>query len=210
MNIKTGAWPSANVLKVISTPDGPVSGPKGPSGGGKSSLETLGDAVVETGAFLYNETSLLALNDPAFVLSRVAPEARDVFVKVSAAPTQLSAEGLSSAINDSWWATGTRLAMLGVDGYSLAKSLKDPEAHWFRKGADGLRVATDLLGVAGAVMQAALPKYAGLGGSLLGIAVTADACSSGIRLMDHANSRRVKFQQWNQERKAREREKTSP
>ncbi len=207
MNINPS--PSANVLKATPTPGEPVSGPKGPSRGGRSPLETLGDAVVETGAFFYNETSLLALNDPAFVLSRVAPEARDVFVKVSSAPTQLSADGLSPAINDSWWATGTRLAMLGVNSYSLVNSIKDPETHWFRKGADGLRVATDLLGVAGAVMQAALPKYAGLGGSLLGIAVTADACSSGIRLMDHANSRRVKFQQWNDARKARQREKTT-
>lgn len=180
-------------------------GSKAPANGGRNNLDTVGNALLETGAFLFNESVLLGMNDPAFVLSQTAPEALNAFNKLSTSQSVTTLEG-NRAVSDQWWPTGTRLALLGVNGVRLAASLRDPESHWIRKGADGLRVATDLVGVAGAILQASMPQHAGLGGTLLGIATTADACSTGLRLMDHANQRRVKFVEWNHDRKAKQRD----
>lgn len=193
---------SPTLQRAVPSPPG-EGGAKAPAAGGKNNLQMVGNALLESGAFLFNETVLLSMNDPAFVLTQTAPEALNAFNKLSTSQSITALEGAQN-VSDQWWPTGTRLALLGVNGVRLAASLRDPESHWIRKGADGLRVATDLVGVAGAIVQATMPQYAGLGGTLLGIATTADACSTGIRLMDHANQRRVQFTEWNEERKAKQ------
>ena len=193
-------------FKAARTEPQSAGGSKAPATGGKSNLETVGNALLETGAFLFNESVLLGMNDPALVLSQTAPEAWSAFSKLSTSQSAVATLDGAPGVSGQWWPTGTRLALLGVNGARLATSLKDPESHWIRKGADGLRVATDLVGVAGAIVQATMPQHAGLGGTLLGIATTADACSTGLRLMDHANQRRVKFVEWNQDRKAKQRD----
>jgi hypothetical protein len=101
---------------------------------------------------------------------------------------------------------GARTLILGAD-VLRAKRTFSTETSLLEKSLDVARVATDLAGVAGAVLRVVSSEHAALGTTLMGIAQGADLISHGARFGMHSAPRVRTWLKDHEDKKARERER---
>ena len=176
MLIKSGPEPALRpaISRVAeATPTTP------PSSGGAADrlLDTLTRGV-ET---LVYEGTAIAQNDPALAVREFATRVHEG-----------ASRGYGSADLQAWApyvGVGARTLILGANVIRAQSSFKDPTTGLLERSLDVVRVATDLAGVAGAVLRVASTEYAALGTSLMGVAQSADLVSHGARFGFHAAPR---------------------
>lgn len=193
MNIHSGlgALPPTVRAEQKSTPpttELPTDGDR-PSG-----FERFAETLMDTTFFGANELVEVGKNDPALALRYGATTISQKLLE-GTGPTVR--EGFGAAIIPT-----IRLSILGANAYRLNSTLKDPTAHIAEKGLDVLRVATDLVGLAGSVLKYAMPSKAALGDTLVGVSYAADAVSHSVRLMTHGADRVTVWKKQLAERKA--------
>jgi hypothetical protein len=177
---------------------GQIAPPNGNSNGGfASTVERLADAAVDTGFFAFNEVVEVGRNDPALALRYGATELSE---KLLEGVGQNVRDGFGQAIIPT-----IRLAVLGANVYRANRTFKDPTAHLYQKGFDALRIATDMIGLAGSVLKYVLPGKAALGDTLVGFSYAADAVSHSVRMLTHGAQRVTVWKKALAERKASDR-----
>jgi hypothetical protein len=152
------------------------------------------DAAIDTSYFTFNEIVEVGKNDPALALRYGATSISEKLLEGTGATVR---EGFGLAIIPT-----IRLSILGANAYRMTQTFKDPTAHKFEKGLDVLRVATDVVGLAGSVMKWVMPSKAALGDSLVGVSYAADSVSHSVRLMTHGVERVTVWKKQLAERKA--------
>jgi hypothetical protein len=194
MQIKSGTSHSAarSAAHKAAEPNPPAAAP-----GGRNVLETAGQGFLTGANFVTQELLMLGRNDPALALRQGATTLMPELLRGADVGTT-SGTGQVAV-------TGARLAILGANLYRLNRTLHAPDAKWYDKGLDGLRVATDLVGVAGAALRAFVPAHAELGNLLIGTAYTADAFSHAYRAITHTAERGVEWKRIYEEHRAKER-----
>ncbi len=150
-----------------------------PASGGAADrlLDTLTRGV-ET---LVYEGTAIAQNDPALAVREFATRVHEG-----------ASRGYGSADLQAWApyvGVGARTLILGANVIRAQSSFKDPTTGLLERSLDVVRVATDLAGVAGAVLRVATTEYTALGTSLMGVAQSADLVSHGARFGFHAAPR---------------------
>lgn len=165
----------------------PIQNPRSGFGG-------FAEAVIDTTFFAANELTELGKNDPALALRYGATSISEKLLEGTGSTVR---EGFGQAIIPT-----IRLSILGANAFRLNSTFKDPTAHWSEKTLDGLRVATDLVGLAGSVMKWVVPAKAALGDSLVGFSYAADSVSHSLRLMYHGADRVTVWKKQLTERKA--------
>lgn len=160
----------------------------------RSGIGALADVLIDTSFFAFNELTELGKNDPALALRYGATSISEKLL-----------EGTGSTIREGFGQfiiPTIRLSIAGANAFRLNNTFKDPNAHWSEKGLDSLRVATDLVGLAGSVMKWVMPSKAALGDSLVGFSYAADSVSHSIRLMTHGADRVAVWKKQLAEKKA--------
>lgn len=155
-------------------------------------LDKLSDGF-ET--LVYEGTAVLQ-NDPALAVREFATRVHEG-----------ASRGYGSADLQAWApyvGVGARTLICGANVLRAQSSLKDPTAGLLEKSLDVVRVATDLMGVAGAVMRVVSPEWAPLGTKLMGIAQSADLVSHGARFGFHASPRVKEYLKTKEQKKAKE------
>lgn len=170
------------------TPQSPIEAPR-------SNLAAFGEAVVDTSLFAFNEIVEVGKNDPALALRYGATSISEKLLEGTGNSVR---EGFGKAIIPT-----IRLSILGANAIRAKDTFKDPTAHWAEKGLDTVRVATDLVGLAGSVMRWVMPSKAALGDSLVGFSYAADSVSHAIRLMTHGADRVTVWKKALAERRAK-------
>lgn len=196
MNILSAntALPATVRAQQIATPpanQGPIQRPHDTF---VSGIEKLGETLMDTGFFAFNEIAEVGKNDPALALRYGATSISEKLLEGVGSPVR---DGFGVAIVPT-----IRLAILGANAYKLNHTFKDPGSNLAEKGLDVARVATDLLGFAGSVLKYAMPSKAALGDTLVGISYAADTVSHSVRLMTHGATRVNVWKKQLAERKA--------
>lgn len=155
-------------------PESPIEAPRG-------GIAAFGEAILDTAVFATNELVEVGKNDPALALRYGATSISEKLLEGTGNSVR---EGFGKAIIPT-----IRLSILGANALRAKDTFKDPTAHWAEKGLDTVRVATDLVGLAGSVMRWVVPAKAALGDSLVGFSYAADSVSHAIRLMTHGADR---------------------
>ena len=188
INSSAGLLPSA--LRKAADPKSPESPIETPH----NSFSTLGEAIVDTSFFAFNELVEVGKNDPALALRYGATTISEKLLEGTGNSVR---EGFGQAIIPT-----IRLSILGANAYKARSTFMDPTAHWAEKSLDTVRVATDLVGLAGSVMKWVMPSKAALGDTLVGFSYAADTVSHSIRLMTHGSDRVAVWKKAIAERKA--------
>lgn len=152
-----------------------------PVDGFSRGLNTTYNLMKNTGMFVFGELSEAGKNDPALGMRLFATTVSDKLL-----------EGVDDGVRGGFEKAivpTIRAGLLGLNGYRAYKTFKDPNSHWAQKGLDGLRVATDLVGLAGGLLKVASPAHAALGESMMGYAYAADTVSHAIRTLEHGSNR---------------------
>lgn len=147
----------------------------------KGALETTWGLLRDTGLFLGREVAEAGKNDPALGMRLFATTVSDKLL-----------EGVDDGVRESFDSAivpTLRFGLLGLNSYRLSQTWKNPGASAAIKGLDVLRVATDLVGLAGGVMRVAVPAHAALGEKMVGFAYAADTLSHAIRMLEHGGDR---------------------
>jgi hypothetical protein len=145
------------------------------------------------------ESAAVVQNDPALAVREFATRVHE-----------MSSRGYGSSDLTAWApyvGVGARTLILGANVLRAQKTIGGDGAGLLEKGLDAVRVTTDLLGVAGAVMRVVSPKYAPLGTTLMGIAQSADLVSHGARFGMHSAPRVTSWLKEHEEKKAREKQR---
>lgn len=150
--------------------------PKTPGDFLTTSVELLKDG----GMFLLNESREAAKNDPALGLRLAANRFDAEFLD----GTGDVAEGFSGMA-----VAFVRGGLLGANVFRASNTFGDPNAKFYQKALDVGRVATDLVGLAGAVMTLAVPNMAATGRVMTQFAYGADLVSHSVRSLEHAGTR---------------------
>lgn len=157
------------------------------------------DVVTKGMVTLTAESGAVLQNDPALAVREFATRVHD-----------LASRGYGSADLQAWApyvGVGARTLILGANVMRAHQVYNSDSASWLDKGLDSARVATDLLGVAGAVLRATSTTYAGLGTTLMGVAQAADLVSHGARFGMHSAPRVKSWLKEHDQKKARQRER---
>ena len=117
-------------------------------------LTTSAELLKDGGMFLLNESREAAKNDPALGLRLAANRFDAEFLD----GTGNVAEGFSGMA-----VAFVRGGLLGANVFRATNTFKDPNAKLYHKALDVGRIATDLVGLAGAVMTLAVPSMAETG-----------------------------------------------
>ena len=189
INSSAGLLPSS--LRKATDPKSPESPVEAPRG----SFSTLGEAIVDTSFFAMNEIVEIGKNDPALALRYGATTISEKLLEGTGSSIR---EGFGKAIIPT-----IRFSILGANAIKARDTFKDPTAHWAEKGLDSMRVATDLVGLAGSLMKYVMPSKAALGDSMVGFSYAADSVSHAIRLMTHGADRVAVWKKAIAERKAK-------
>ncbi len=199
MNISnaTHALPSHFRPAVSQTPAAAAPGaPK------ESGLARVAELAIDTAFFAVNEIAEVGKNDPALALRYGATVISEKLLEGTGTSVR---PAFSQAIIPT-----IRLAILGANAYRLNTTFKDPGSSLLEKGLDVARVATDLAGLAGSVMQFAMPAQASLANTLVGVSYAADSVSHSIRGVLHGADRVKVWKKQLQERKATKTETPPP
>ncbi len=157
------------------------------------------DAVTKGMVTLTAESGAVLQNDPALAVREFATRVHD-----------LASRGYGSADLQAWApyvGVGARTLIMGANVMRAHHVFTTDGASWLDKGLDSARVATDLLGVAGAVLRATSTTHAALGTTLMGIAQAADLVSHGARFGMHSAPRVKSWLKDHDQKKARQRER---
>ncbi len=176
MLIKTGPEP---VLRAVTSKAAEATPTTPPASGGAS--DRLIDTLTRGVETLVYEGTAVAQNDPALAIREFATRVHEG-----------ASRGYGSADLQAWApyvGVGARTLIFGANVIRAQSSFKDPTAGVLERSLDVVRVATDLAGVAGAVLRVASTQYAPLGTTLMGIAQSADLVSHGARFGFHAAPR---------------------
>ena len=163
------------------------------SGAGSRMLDMVTNGI-ET--LVYESTAVLQ-NDPALAVREFATRVHEG-----------ASRGYGSSDLQAWApyvGVGARTLIFGANVLRAKDSLKDQTAGLLEKSLDVVRVATDLAGVAGAVMRVVSPEWAPLGTKLMGIAQSADLVSHGARFGFHAAPRVKNYLKVREDKRAKER-----
>ncbi len=178
MNISSASHALPTYLRPASAQTAPGVSPGSPK---ESILTRLGEMTVDTAFFAANEIAELGKNDPALAMRYGA-------TTISEKLLEGTGDNVRPAFNQAIIPT-IRLAILGANIYRANETFKDPGSNLVEKGLDVARVATDLAGLAGSVMQFVLPAQAALGDTLVGVSYAADSVSHSIRGVLHGADR---------------------
>jgi hypothetical protein len=132
------------------------------------------------GMFLLNESREAAKNDPALGLRLAANRFDAEFLD----GTGDVAEGFSGMA-----VAFVRGGLLGANVYRASNTIKSADSKFYQKALDVGRIATDLVGLAGAVMTLAVPNMAATGRTMVQFAYGADLVSHSVRTLEHAGTR---------------------
>ena len=146
-------------------------------------LTTGVEILKDTGMFVLTEAREAASNDPALGLRLAANRFDAEFLD----GTGDVANGFSNMA-----VAFVRGGLLGANVYRATNTFKNPEAKLYQKALDVGRIATDLVGLAGAVMTIAVPSMADTGRVLTQFSYGADLVSHSIRTLEHGG-RRINF-----------------
>jgi hypothetical protein len=152
------------------------SDPKAPSDFLTTSVEILKDG----GMFLLNESREAAKNDPALGL-RLAANRFDAEFLDGTGDVADGFSGMAVAF--------VRGGLLGANVYRASNTLRSADTKFYQKALDVGRIATDLVGLAGAVMTLAVPSMAATGRTMVQFAYGADLVSHSVRTLEHAGTR---------------------
>lgn len=200
MLIKSGA-PDTTVLRAKRAAaaeagkDPAGAAPGNNSGGAGGRLLDMVTGGIET--LVYEGTAVLQ-NDPALAVREFATRVHEG-----------ASRGYGSADLQAWApyvGVGARTLIAGANVLRAQATLKDQTAGILEKSLDVVRVATDLAGVAGAVMRVVSPEWAPLGTKLMGIAQSADLVSHGARFGFHSAPRVKEYLRVREQKKAKEKE----
>lgn len=190
INSSAGLLPSTLRKSAVDpkSPESPIEAPR-------SSFATLGEAILDTSFFAMNEIVEVGKNDPALALRYGATTISEKLLEGTGSSIR---EGFGKAIIPT-----IRFSILGANAIKVRDTFKDPTAHWAEKGLDSMRVATDLVGLAGSLVKYVMPSKAALGDSMVGFSYAADSVSHAIRLMTHGADRVAVWKKAIAERKAK-------
>ncbi len=143
-------------------------------------LTTSAELLKDGGMFILNESREAAKNDPALGLRLAANRFDAEFLD----GTGNVAEGFSGMA-----VAFVRGGLLGANVFRATNTFKDPNAKIYHKALDVGRIATDLVGLAGAVMTLAVPSMAETGRVMTQFAYGADLVSHSVRTQEHDGGR---------------------
>lgn len=197
MNIQTGVSPNLLATQRVASPAAPQqaqpANPGLPPGAGSGFLDTLTRGLVT----LTYEGGAVLENDPALAVRQFATTVHEY-----------ASRGYGSADLQAWApyvGVGARTLIAGANVMRARKTLGGGStASLLEKGLDVARVATDLVGVSGAVLRVISPRHAALGTTMMGIAQSADLVSHGARFGFHSAPRVNAWLKEHEEKKARE------
>lgn len=190
MNIKTSVNRPQSKIKLAEgpgkgdqdeQPGGDQPGDQQPIDGFSRGLTTTFNLLKNTGMFAFGELAEAAKNDPALGMRLFATTVSDKLL-----------EGVDDGVRggfDKAIVPTIRAGLLGLNGYRAFRTFKDPNAHIAQKGLDALRVATDMVGLAGGLIKVFSPAHAGVGETMMGAAYAADTVSHAIRAGEHGYDR---------------------
>ncbi len=194
MLIRSGVPDTAYLRTSRPQAEPAVSAKPGDSGGaGGRMLDMVTNGI---GTLVYEGTAVLQ-NDPALAVREFATRVHEG-----------ASRGYGSSDLQAWApyvGVGARTLIMGANVMRAQSTIKDKTAGLLEKSLDVIRVATDLAGVAGAVMRVVSPEWAPLGTKLMGIAQSADLVSHGARFGLHAAPRVKNFLKAQEDKKAKER-----
>lgn len=194
MNIQTGISPNFFATARAGAPtQAQPANPGLPPGAGSGFLDTITRGIVT----LTYEGGAVLENDPALAVRQFATTVHEY-----------ASRGYGSADWQAWApyvGVGARTLIAGANVMRAKKTFGSATSSLLEKGLDTARVATDLMGVAGAVLRVVSPRHATLGTTMMGIAQSADLVSHGARFGLHSAPRVNAWLKDHEEKKARER-----
>jgi hypothetical protein len=209
MNIQTGLSTNNVRVRYGALPPMPGQGQAAPSlrpqpsvpqaPGGDSGLGRFLDRISDGAVTVFTESGAVLENDPALAVREFATRVHE-----------LASRGYGPADLTAWApyvGVGARTLILGANVMRAHTTFTTQGKGMLEKGLDVARIATDLAGVAGAVIRVALPSHAGLGTALMGIAQSADLVSHGARFGMHSGPRVRGWLKEHAEARAREKER---
>lgn len=138
------------------------------------------EILKDTGVFILNEGREAAKNDPALGLRLAANRFDAEFLD----GTGNVADGFSGMA-----VAFVRGGLLGANIYRATNTFKAADTPLYQKALDVGRVATDMVGLAGAVISLAVPSMAATGRTMVQFAYGADLVSHSVRTLEHAGNR---------------------
>ena len=193
MNIQPGAAPPSRARQAVShAPSQAAPAEPGLPPAGNGFLDTITRGMV---TFAYEGGAVLQ-NDPALAVRQFATTVHE-----------WNNRGYMGSDLQAWAPyvpIGARILIAGADVFRANSSFNTPGTSLLEKGLDVARVATDLMGVAGAVLRVVTPSNAALGTTLLGISQAADLVSHGARFGMHSAPRAKAWLKEHEEKKTRE------
>ncbi|MBT9586405.1 hypothetical protein IV102_23885 [bacterium] len=142
--------------------------------------------LARTGIFLAREVAEAAKNDPALAM-RLAAGALvpPILDGVSPDVTLVTANTIVPVV---------RGALLAMNTMRCIETFKNPDSKGYEKGADVIRVVSDMAGMVGGLAMLFTPQYAALGAKLMGTAYSVDIVSHAFRGLTHG-AQRIKLWQ---------------
>lgn len=165
-------------------------------------VRATGELLMDSASFAFNELTELGRNDPALAMRLGATTISGKLLEGVDQQTKL---GFDKAIVPT-----IRAGLLGLNLYRAHRTFSDPRATGIEKGMDGLRVATDVLGLAGGLLRVAVPGWAAAGDTMVGVAYAADTVSHAVRGMTHGAERVQVWKKMNDESKKKRLADTPP
>lgn len=178
MNISSASHALPQTFRPAPAPTESTATPGTPK---ESGFARVAEMAIDTAFFAANEVVELGRNDPALALRYGA-------TTISEKLLEGTGNNVRPAFNQAIIPT-IRLAILGANLFRAKETFKDPSSNLLEKGLDVARVATDLAGLAGSVMQFAMPAQASLANTLVGVSYAADSVSHSIRGVFHGADR---------------------
>ena len=142
--------------------------------------------LARTGIFLAREVAEAAKNDPALAM-RLAAGALVPPILDGVSPDVALVTGNTIV-------PVVRGALLAMNTMRCIETFKNPDSRGYEKGADVIRVVSDLAGMVGGLAMLFTPQYAALGAKLMGTAYSVDIVSHAFRGLTHG-AQRIKLWQ---------------
>lgn len=142
--------------------------------------------LARTGIFLAREVAEAAKNDPALAM-RLAAGALVSPILDGVSPDVALVTGNTIV-------PVVRGALLAMNTMRCIETFKNPDSKAYEKGADVIRVVSDMAGVVGGLAMLFTPQYAALGAKLMGTAYSVDIVSHAFRGLTHG-AQRIKLWQ---------------
>lgn len=127
------------------------------------------------------EAATIVDNDPAFMLRNAATVVKTQVY--NGIPSELQ------TIADQALIPFARVASLALDSAHLYKTIKSPDSTIVDKAIDGMHVATDVVGVVGAVAPMVFPALAPYANTMLAVGFAGDIVSYSYRGLQYFNRR---------------------